>query len=278
MPELENDFLGGVVYTLLEMLTTAGLLDLIVEIGDDLILNLKDRVFNEALIPIFATMPGIWSFVPHEYYEDAKIFMKLDPVENAKLIERIDFYHYEVQQSAEKLIAESKKNGTTFYNVVGYNMQRTPLVSAYLNDSDGTVDTMYASLGATCSNINSGFHYDYRQQKHLDKNYMSPDWKIDASTSIMPESTWFIKDMMHSSTHDGHGEMYKWMFESEEQLTVFDNPKYPQFMQNDVKNQTFIEVEEDKGVLGNSFSNFFRMPSFIHLVDLISKLIKYFLP
>ncbi len=278
MPELENDFLGGVVYTLLEMLSTAGLLDLIVEIGDDLILNLKDRVFNEALIPMFATMPGIWSFVPHEYYEDAKIFMKLDPVENAKLIERIDFYHYEVQQSAEKLIAESKKNGTTFYNVVGYNMQRTPLVSAYLNDSDGTVDTMYASLGATCSNINSGFHYDYRQQKHLDKNYMSPDWKIDASTSIMPESTWFIKDMMHSSTHDGHGEMYKWMFESEEQLTVFDNPEYPQFMQNDVKNQTFIEVEEDKGTLGNSFSNFFRMPSFIHLVDLISKLIKYFLP
>lgn len=278
MPELENDFLGGMVYMLLEMLTTAGLLDAIVEIGDKLILNLKDRVFNEALIPMFATMPGIWSFVPHEYYEEAKVFMKLDPVENAKLIERIDFYHYEVQQSAEKLINESKANGTKFYNVVGYNMQRTPLVSAYLNDSDGTVDTKYASLGATCSNINSGFHYDYRQQKHLDKNYISPDWRIDASTSIMPESTWFIKDMMHSSTHDGHGEMYKWMFSSKEQLTVFDNPQYPQFMQNDVKNQTFIEVAEDKGVLGNSINNLIRMPSFIHLVDLISKLIKYFLP
>ena len=42
-----------------------------------LILNLKDRVFNEALIPIFATMPGIWSFVPHEYYEDAKRLIRL---------------------------------------------------------------------------------------------------------------------------------------------------------------------------------------------------------
>ena len=94
----------------------------------------------------------------------------------------------------------------------------------------------------------------------------------------MPEKTWIIKDMMHSSTHSGHGEMYKWMFSSKEQLTVFDNPKYPQFMQNDVKNETFIEVAEDKGTLGNSFSNFFRMPSFIHLVDLISKVIKYFLP
>ena len=277
MPELENDFLGGMVYLLLEMLTVAGLLDAIVAIGDDLIANLKDRVFDEALIPMFATMPGIWSFVPHEYYEEAKVFMKLDPVENAKLIERIDFYHYEVQQSAEQLITEAKANGTTFYNVVGYNMQRTPLVSAYLNDSDGTVDTKYASLGATCANVNNRLPSDYKQQRYQDKDFMSPDWRIDASTAILPESTWFVKDMMHSSTHDGHGEMYKWMFESEEQLTVFDNPKYPQFLQNDVDNQTFLPVIEEKGTIGTSFDNFFRMPSFIHLIDLLSKLLKYFL-
>jgi hypothetical protein len=95
----------------------------------------------------------------------------------------------------------------------------------------------------------------------------------------MPESTWFIKDMMYSSTHDGHGEMYTWMFESEEQLTVFSNRNYPQFMQNDVENQRFISVHVEKSnEIGTSFDNFFRMPSFIHLVDLISKLIKYFLP
>ncbi len=278
MPELENDFLGGMVYLLLEMLTTAGLLDEVIEIGDDLILNLKDRVFNECLIPIFATMPGIWSFVPHEYYEEAKIFMQLDPVKNAKLIERIDFYHYEVQQSAEELITESKANGTTFYNVVGYNMQRTPLVSAYLNDSDGTVDTMYASMGATCANLTENLPDDYQQQKYTDKDFMSPDWRIDASTCILPESTWFVKDMMHSSTHDGHGEMYKWMFESEEQLTVFDSYNYPQFMQNDVKNQRFLPViVEKEDPIGTSFDNFFRMPSFIHLIDLLSKILKYFI-
>jgi hypothetical protein len=265
-------------YAFLEMLTTAGLLDLIVEIGDDLILNLKDRVFDEALIPMFATMPGIWSFVPHEYYEDAKVFMKLDSEKNAKLIERIDFYHYEVQQSAEELITEAKMCGTKVYNVVGYNMQRTPLVSAYLNDSDGTVDTKYASLGATCANINNLLPSDYRQQNFKDRDHMSPDWRIDASTSILPESTWFIKDMMHSSTHDGHGELYKWMFSSKEQLTVFDNVNYPQFMQNDVKNQTFIPVVEQGGTISTAFTNFYRMPSFIHLVDLLSKLIKYFLP
>ncbi len=278
MPELENDFLGGVVYTLLELLTTAGLIDGLVSIGGELILNLKDRVYDECLIPIFATMPGIWSFVPDEYYEEAKKYMKLDSTENAVLIERLDFYHYGVQQSAKELITSMKNDGTTVYNVVGYNMQRTPLVSAYLSDSDGTVDTKYASLGATVGNVNTGLPRDYIQQKYKDKNYISPDRKIDASTSLLPESTWFIKDMMHSSTHDGHHILYKKMFESEKQLTVFDMPEYPQFLQNDVKNQTFIGVAEDNGVFINSFTNLYRMPSFIHLVDFLSKLLKLFLP
>ncbi|MBR2875958.1 MAG: hypothetical protein IKC01_02365, partial [Clostridia bacterium] len=276
MPELENDLLGGIVYMLLEGLTVSGLLDDFIAIGDDLVYNLKDRVFNECLIPIFATMPGIWSFVPHEYYEEAKIFMQLDSEKHAKLIEKLDFYHYDVQQSAESLLNSAKANGTTIYNVVGYNMQRTPIVSAYSNDSDGTVDTKYASMGATCADITGKLPEDYIQQKHQDVNYISPDWRIDASTCILPESTWFIKDMMHSSTHDGHDDLYKWMFLSEEQQTVFDNPDYPQFMQNDVSKQRFIPVIEERGTLGTSFDNFFRMPSFINLIDLITKIFKFF--
>lgn len=36
--------------------------------------------------------------------------------------------------------------------VAGYDIQRTPLVESMDNDSDGTVDTMYASAGANrCS-------------------------------------------------------------------------------------------------------------------------------
>ncbi len=278
MPELENDFLGGVVYTLLEMLTAAGLIDGLVAIGDKLVSNLKDRLYDECLIPIFSTMPGIWSFVPDEYYEEAKKYMKLDTLTNAKLIDRLDFYHYDVQQSAEELINKIKTDGTNIYNVIGYNMQRTPLVTAYLNDSDGTVDTKYASLGATVGNINTGLPRDYIQKNYKDINYISPDRKIDASTSLLPESTWFIKDMMHSSTHDGHQEFYKILFNSEEQLTVFDLEEYPQFLQNDVKNQKFITVEEDKGTFLNSFTNFYRMPSFIHFIDFITKLFKIILP
>ena len=82
--------------------------------------------------------------------------------------------------------------------------------------------------------------------------------------------TWFIKDMMHSSTHDGHDEMYKWMFESEEQLTVFDMEEYPQFMQNDTINQTFVPVAELTNPIEDAFNMMQTIPSFLNFVKLVT--------
>ena len=68
---------------------------------------------------------------------------------------------------------------------------------------------------------------------------------IDASTCILPENTWFVKDMLHSTTHDGHDEFYRILHESEEQITVFDMEEYPQFMQNDTVHQSFYPVTRE---------------------------------
>ncbi len=274
LPELGSDFLSGILYGLIEALDMAGVWDSLLVIADDLILNLKDRVFNECLIPIFGTLPGIWSFVPDEYYESGKEFMQLDPVTHAGLIEKLDFYHYEVQSKCAELVAQAKASGTTMYNVLGYDMQRTPLVTAYRETSDGTVDAKYASMGATCALLGETLPEDYVQAKYPEKNFMSPDRMIDASTCVMPENTWFIKDMLHSTTHDGHGVLYDIMFESEKQLTVFDMEEYPQFLQNDVENQTFhpVVAETDDSVKG-AFDDLMNNFTFTRLVVLVFKVI-----
>ncbi len=272
LPEIEMDFLAGFLYVLVEVLEIVGVFDMLLPIADNLILNLQDKVFEECLIPIFATMPGIWSFVPDEYYESGKVFMQLDEDVNAKLIEKIDFYHYEVQAKAGELLEQAKANGTTVYNVVGYNMYRTPLVTAYEETSDGTVDTKYASLGATCAPIGETLPEDYTQARYPEKNYISPDRAIDASTSLLPESTWFVKDMLHSTTHDGHGELYDIMFESEKQLTVFDMEEYPQFLQNDIVNQSFKEVKPE-GSIGDDFNDLTQTFSFYELAKLVFKVL-----
>jgi hypothetical protein len=92
---------------------------------------------------------------------------------------------------------------------------------------------------------------------------------IDASTCILPENTWFIKDMLHSTTHEGHDKFYRILHESEEQLTVFDMEEYPQFMQNDTVNQTFHEVLPLRGThLQNVAAQAIQMPSFMSFMKL----------
>lgn len=240
LPALDSDPLAGLLYVVIEALEITGVWDILLNVADDLVKNLKDRVFNEALIPIFSTLPGIWSFVPDEYYESAKQFMKLDEDTQSGLIEKIDFYHYQVQSKVSDILNGAKNDATTVYILAGYNMQRTPLVTAYMETSDGTVDTKYATCGATCAKLGESLPTDYQSK---DERFLSPDRMIDASTCILPENTWFVKDMLHSNIHDGFIELYNVMFNSENQMTVFDNEKYPQFLQNDTFNKKLTPVK-----------------------------------
>ena len=269
LPSMDSDFLAGFLYTLLNMLADAGLVDDLLGIADNLVLNLKDRVYDECLIPIFGTLPGIWSFVPDEYYEGAKEFMKLDENTQGVLIDKLDFYHYEVQGKAEELLKGAKASGTNVYILAGYNIQRTPLVTAYKNNSDGTVDTMYASAGGTCAYLGETLPEDYKQANYKDKKYISPDRVIDASTCILPENTWFVKDMLHCTCHEGHDDLYRLMHESEEQFTVFDYEEYPQFIQSDVINECFVPVGKSGTPLQNALWEASNMTSMFTIMQLI---------
>ncbi len=273
LPSLDSDFFGGVLYMVVDILDLIGVWDSLLGIADELILQLKDRVFDECLIPVFGTLPGIWSFVPDEYYESGKEYMRLNNAEMSGLVEKLDFYHYEVQGKLDTLLPSAINSGTKIYIFAGYNMQRTPLVTAYTATSDATVDTCYATCGATCAPIGETLPEDYTQARFAEKNYISPDRKIDASTCILPEYTWFIKDMLHSTTHDGHKELYRTLLESDTQLSVFDLEEYPQFLQNDTVNQSFRPVTAEKGEIADAFETLFASTSFLNFVKLIMSLV-----
>ncbi len=270
IPNMEMDFVQGILIVLVNALNELGVWDMAITMVDKIIPLFKDKIFDEALIPIFGSMPGIWSFVPHEYYESAKKFMITDETEQAGLVAKIDAYHYNVQSRATEILQEAYKS-IKIYNVVGYNVQRTPLVPAYMNTSDGTVDSKYASVGGICADYRTTLGADYVQAVDDGHNHLSADGMVDASTCALPESTWFIKDMLHSTTHDGHGKMYDWMFTSKEQQTVYSNPDYPQFMQNNIADQSFSEVS-----ITTPVDEFKANPSFTTLARLIQYLFEQF--
>ena len=148
----ESDFIEGVIYSLTDVLLVTGVWSGLIALGDNFVNKLIDRVYDEALVPIFGSMPGIWAFVPQEYYEDSLEFMGTD--KESVLYEKIASYRIAQANLVDNLTV-AKNDG------VSYTLSADIMFSApsYLlgKHFDGIVDTKYASLGATCADLRGSF-------------------------------------------------------------------------------------------------------------------------
>ncbi len=241
LPTIMDETLARFLMVIIDLLKNSGILGTLIDAVNRVVDNCAGRVFDELLIPVFKANCGIWSFVPDEYYLDAKAYM-LGDNPNEELEARIDYYHYNVQCKAGEILNGVLDSGVPVMIVAAYGVQRTPLVPTWHNDSDGTVDLKYSSVGATVAPLGESLGSGYKPETDDGHAHVSPDNHIDATTCALPENTWFVKDMMHCTTHDGHGEFYRWFFENDDNadLNIFSNKDYPQFLQNDIKNQKLI--------------------------------------
>lgn len=200
--------------------------------------GMEPRIYSDIIVPMLAGMPGLWCLVPADYYEAAKAFLFPEGVD-ANLEAKIDAYN-EIQKNAKQVIEDAEKAGMKFAIVCGYNRQIAP-INDNLNTSDMVVDTKYASGGATCADYLTAFSdWDFGgkgayKQANPDGHYhISWDYKVDASTCMFPEQTWFIKNLQHVAygtyEDDGTCDIVMWLLSMKKQHTVFtDKENYPQF-------------------------------------------------
>lgn len=229
------------LYFLFNFLYYSGLVDIVLAAGDKILDELQTKVFDELMTPVFGTLLGLWSFVPDDTYEQAKK-INLNPETQKGLIAKADYYHYNIQGKADKILQNAVRDDVRIMIVAGYDIQRTPLVETMTSDSDGTVDTKYASAGATVAERGETLAHGYKQKVDCGHNHISPDNHIDASTCILPEYTWFIKGMLHSNCHDGIMKMYNRFMFSDDYMNVYTDPLYTQFLQNDKPNKRVIPM------------------------------------
>jgi len=197
----------------------------------------KNKIKNDLLIPYFAYIPGMWTFVPDEYYEEAINYV-FGPAarlgESADLVLKLDAYHL-IQANAENNLKKAMANGVTVTLVSHYNVHIAPVTpKSKTLTGDVTIETVGTSGGATTAPIGESFPDDYKQAKLTDKNYISPDRMVDASTCMFPEQTWFIKNMKHmefDSKDEGNNcDLFIWLANATEQYTVETDELYPQFL------------------------------------------------
>ncbi len=200
----------------------------------------KDYIYEESLCDLFGNIPGLWSFIPDEYYENAKKAM-LDETQNAELIKTIDVYHYNVRPNIEKILKEIKSNGVTVAFISNYGLYGFPVSENGDCMSDFLIDTKFTSGGAVCSGVDSALGENYTQAVSDGHNHLSCDGQIDASTCMFPENTWFVKGMIHTWYNSDYKELIGWIIKTGESADIYSNEKFPQFL-SDCNDDGTLEI------------------------------------
>ena len=244
---LRNDALEQLVNYINQGLTENGFNTKVKDFANNLIDEIGDRVFRELLIPVFGYMPGLWALSPAENFDECKEYMLKDN-DDKTLLTRIDSYHNDVQAKLPENL-ETALGNTNVYITAQYNMRGVPVADVITSsNNDFLIDCKYASGGATVSQLYGTLGEGYKQKLFTDVNYLSPDGQIDASTCILPDKTWFIRDMAHVDYPCG-GDATEFILDlasSKTQQTV-TTTRWSQFMTYDYSAKTLTPVNEETG-------------------------------
>ena len=201
---------------------------------------LAPKLYKELIVYVlresYGTMPGIWSLVGPDYYQDARkgVFGGYEE-EYAGLLEKLDNYDAKVRQRLPEIIDNAVAGGVKVANFPKYgNFQVQPLCDTNNEIGDNSVSLKFASFGATTAKYGSTLSADYiaKAKKNGTAKYISPDKMVDASTVLasIRDTTWFICGSEHRQFPDIiHDFMMKFL-KADGNLTVFDDPTAPQFM------------------------------------------------
>lgn len=247
-----GEIIGSLMYVLNDIGLLGGIADLL---HNALIGDVLDTLYDEVLIDSFATWPALWTFVPDSYYEEAKEAMFGDDAKYARLIERIDEYHYNVQNQLEPMLKEAKENGVDLLFFSQYNFAPIPVYDEGLSMSDMLVETKYSSFGATTAVYGETLDLDFTSEN---AKYYSKDKLVDASTCVFPEYTWFIRGINHAISPEPYLDFADWAILYDGQPTVFTDPDHPQFVYLNADNQLVPVTEEIAVDNSNSFIRFIK--------------------
>ncbi|MBR6360696.1 MAG: hypothetical protein IKS04_02770, partial [Clostridia bacterium] len=176
-------------------------------------------------------------------------------------------YRNAMANIAEKLTA-ARDDGVKICIICGYDVQRTPLVTLWKSTSDGTVDTKYASLGATCGDVKEPLEDEYLKALE-NKEYLSPDNMVDASTCALPDCTWFVRGWLHCNANAGIDELFNLVMKSEE-VTVSSFEKFPQFLEMDDDADTVYPVTGAP----DAFGRLKEHPSYLNFIRFLFSIVK----
>ncbi|MBQ9879443.1 MAG: alpha/beta hydrolase [Clostridia bacterium] len=269
---LADDFNGKLITALVDSLNDIGLLGGVAKIAKAIVDANKEYVYSEGLAKLFCRWGSLWAFVPYEYYDDCMEFVEDYADLSDEYKAKIEYYHNEVQGKNEERIQYFLDHGIKTGIIAKYGYTTPPVVADLDENADSVIETKYASFGATCAKAGETLGDNYVQAVDDGHDHISADNKIDASTCKFPDITWFVKNSQHSQ-NSCLRELRKFIVMSDEQVDVFSDARFPQFLIAD--GDTVVPLTAETNEEAHTFGSRGIRESFSRMFALIRALIEW---
>jgi hypothetical protein len=185
------------------------------------------------------------------------------------MITKLDAYYYDVHLTMDETMKYLSDNGVKFGIFAKYNLPVIPVHAEGDEQSDMFTGIKEASFGATAAKLDKELSKSYIDSL-ADKKYLSPDNKVDASTCMFKDTTWFIKNCAHAAFPDSIDDLMAEFINSNGTMTVFtDTVNYPQYLDYNAEDGSVTPVVGTDPEVPETGSNEKRFSSFIRFFTAI---------
>ena len=241
---IEDPFLQEFILAVLDMLTYASVLGIGTDTIEYIVENVKDNIIPRLVRDTYGSFTSFWAMCPVDQVDEAVEFCYgTDELkeEYAGTIEKI-YAFKEIQLNSENRLREVYESGIDIMILSKYDTPNLPFSEDGKAQSDFMAETYRSSFGATTADFGKVLSTSYINNMSEDaKKFLSPDLKIDASTCVLPEKTWFIKHCEHADFPDSVDALMN-TFMINDNFTVFSSEVYPQYLDYSYDAETDTET------------------------------------
>ena len=222
--------------TLMGETPLAYLLNIVLRILPDDVLKSALSGLANGLVDIAALRSTmIWALCPDAYYEEAKSIWLEGNDELAGILEDVEYFMNARANFEENLFA-LRDTGCEIFNLACYDMNLFPICKEYrTKNADRVIHADSPAMGATFANLGETLGEGYEAVgtycSDPTHNHLSPDGVVDATTGLLPCTTWYFKAQAHEQLPENDvalGLAIRAMAD-DNMHDVYSNPAYPQF-------------------------------------------------
>ncbi len=217
---------------------TASMIETLVRILPDEVLMAGLEKGVDVLVRDIMTMStSMWAMCDSASYPEAAEMYLSDRPEIKKQTDK----YYKAQLNSSKNIQKLVDKGVEVITVAEYDIQMYGIGESYDKEmADGMIPLASTAMGVHAANVGETLPAGYKQANTSKNcsdpshNHISPDNVVDASTGLLPDTTFYFDGQKHEQTALNTNILTLALRILENKITdVYSDPAYPQFISCD---------------------------------------------